>query len=112
MVLIDTHIWLWWMAESPQLSRKYHAALWNLSAPPLLSVISLWEVSLLLETSKIALSPTPKQWIAEATRSDAVELVQITVPIAQELLALPRTLPRDPADRIIAATARALNVPV
>jgi PIN domain nuclease of toxin-antitoxin system len=78
----------------------------------LLSVISLWEVSLLVETSKVALFPTPKKWMADATRSDTVKLIQITTTIAEELLSLPPGLPRDPADRIIAATARALNVPV
>src|SRR5438045_3656793 len=100
------------MGGSPQLSQKYRIALRRLSTPPLLSVISLWEVSLLVETSRVTLFPTSKKWIADATRSDAVQLVQITTAIAEELFGLPPTLPRDPADRIIAATARALNVPV
>ncbi len=112
MVLIDTHIWLWWIGGLPQLKEKYHRALRQLPSPPMLSVISLWEVSLLVETSKIGLAPTPKQWMARATRSDAVQLVQITTAVAEELLSLPPGLPRDPADRIITATARALHVPV
>lgn len=100
------------MADLPQLSSKYRKALRKLSSPPMLSVISLWEISLLVESSRVALFPTPKKWIAEATRPDAIELIQVTPAIAEELLALPPTLARDPADRIIAATARALHVPV
>lgn len=112
MVLLDTHVWLWWMGGLPQLKEKYHRALRQLPSPPMLSVISLWEVSLLVETAKIRLAPTPRQWMARATRSDAVQLVQVNLAVAEELLSLPSGMPRDPADRIIAATARALHVPV
>lgn len=112
MVLIDTHVWLWWMGGLPQLQQKYHRALRQLSSPPMLSVISLWEVSLLVETSKVDLAPNPHDWLARATRTDVVQLMQVNRAIAQQLLQLPRNLPQDPADRIIAATARALDVPV
>jgi PIN domain nuclease of toxin-antitoxin system len=112
VVLIDTHIWIWWMADLPQLSARYRKALGRLPSPPMLSVISLWEISVLVEQSRVALFPSPKTWISEATKPDAVQLVQITPEVAGELLALPPSLPRDPADRIIAATARALDLPV
>jgi PIN domain nuclease of toxin-antitoxin system len=112
VVLIDTHIWIWWLAGLPQLPAKYRRALNGLATPPLLSVISLWEASMLIARSRISVSPTPAQWLAEATRPDAVQLVQLNASIAEELLMLPRTLPRDPADQIIAASARALHVPV
>jgi PIN domain nuclease of toxin-antitoxin system len=72
----------------------------------------LWEISLLVEKSRVALFPSPQKWIAEAAQPDAVRLVQITPAIAEELVTLPPTLSRNPADRIIAATARALHVPV
>jgi PIN domain nuclease of toxin-antitoxin system len=100
------------MADLPQLNARYRRALQQLPSPPMLSVISLWEISLLVEKSRIALFPNPRKWIADATQPDAVRLVQITPLIAEELLALPSALSNDPADRIIAATARALHVPV
>ncbi len=112
MVLIDTHVWLWWMGGLPQLHQRYHRALRQLPSPPLLSVISLWEVSLLVETSKVDLAPNAREWLARATRADVVQLMQVNRAIAEQLLELPRNLSRDPADRIIAATARALDVPV
>lgn len=112
MVLIDTHVWIWWIAGSPRLSDKYRRALTGLQQPPLLSVISLWEVSLLIEAARIDPLPTPREWLARATRAELVRLVQIDSAIAVRLLELPRTLPRDPADRIIVATARTLQVPV
>lgn len=112
MVLIDTHAWIWWLNDSPQLRPRYRDALRGLPTPPFLSVISLWEVAVLVERGRLTLLPDPKKWIVEATQADAVRLVQIDSAIAEELLTLPRSMPRDPADRIIAATARALHVPV
>lgn len=112
MVLIDTHVWLWWVGGVGQLHRKYRDALQRLPAPPFLSVISLWEVSLLIELLRVDVLPNPQDWFARATRADRVQLAQIDRRVAQALFALPKTMPRDPADRIIAATARALDVPV
>jgi PIN domain nuclease of toxin-antitoxin system len=112
MVLLDTHIWIWWLSGLPQLDPKYRRALQRLSSPPFLSSISLWELSVLVEHSRVHLAPTAKEWLTEATQPDAVRLVQIDSAIAEELLSLPSTLPRDPADRIIVATARHLDVPL
>jgi PIN domain nuclease of toxin-antitoxin system len=112
VVLIDTHAWVWWIAGSPRLAEKYRRALLHLQEPPLLSVISLWEVSLLAQAGRIDLQPTPREWMTRATRAELVRLVQIDGAIAVQLLDLPRSLPRDPADRIITATARILQVPV
>lgn len=111
-MLIDTHIWIWWLLGLPKLKPKYHEALSHLPAPPLLSIVSLWEISLLIERSQVVLLPTPSLWIREATQPDAVRLVQIDAAITEQLLVLPRAVSRDPADRIIAATARARDVPV
>lgn len=112
MVLIDTHVWLWWVGSMDQLEPKYRNALARLPAPPFVSVISLWEVSLLIELSKVEVLPNPDDWFVRATRADRVQLAQIDRRVARELLALPKTMHRDPPDRIIAATARALDVPV
>jgi PIN domain nuclease of toxin-antitoxin system len=72
----------------------------------------LWELSVLVEHSRIHHAPNAKRWLAEATQPDVVRLVQIDSAIAEEFLSLPPTLPRDPADRIIVAMARHLDVPL
>lgn len=112
MVVLDTHVWIWWLSGLPQLSRKYRAALDRLSSPPFLSSISLWEFSMLVERSRVKLGVSAKTWLTEATQPDTVNLVQIDRAIARELLSLPPNLPRDPADRIIVATARHLDAPL
>ena len=110
--LIDTHVWLWWIARLPRLSPALLNALDEMEERPFLSVASLWELSLLVQTNRITLAPSAEEWLRLALHPGAIRLAQITPHVALELLALPSTFHRDPADRTIVATARALNVPV
>jgi PIN domain nuclease of toxin-antitoxin system len=110
--LIDTHIWIWWVGQIPRLPAKVLDALDGAGERPLLSVASLWELSLLVERGEVTLAPTAKQWLEGATHPKAIQLAQLTRAVALELLDLPASLHRDPADRIIVATARALDVPL
>jgi PIN domain nuclease of toxin-antitoxin system len=111
-VLIDTHVWIWWLTRLPQLSPRIISALDNMPERPLLSVASLWELSLLVEAERVELFPNPAVWLEEATHPDAVRLAQITRGVALELFEFPKEFRRDPADRLIIATARALNAPL
>ncbi|MBA3763136.1 MAG: type II toxin-antitoxin system VapC family toxin [Chthoniobacterales bacterium] len=110
--LIDTHIWIWWVSRNPKLPAKIIAVLDHTPDRPWLSVASLWELSNLVETGEIELAPSPRAWLEAATHPLTVELAQLTRAVALELLELPASLHRDPADRIIVATARALEVPL
>nr|MDQ3314980.1 PIN domain-containing protein [Verrucomicrobiota bacterium] len=69
-------------------------------------------LSNLVETGEIELAPSPRAWLEAATHPLTVELAQLTRAVALELLELPASPHRDPADRIIVATARALEVPL
>ncbi|HXM32187.1 MAG TPA: type II toxin-antitoxin system VapC family toxin [Chthoniobacterales bacterium] len=110
--LIDTHIWIWWMDRSPRLPPSLLATLDEAAERPLLSVASLWELSLLVECGELTLLPDAKKWLESACHPHTVQLAQLTPGVALELLELPRKFQRDPADRMIVATARALEVPV
>ncbi len=110
--LIDTHIWIWWISRSPKLPRKIIALLDHTADRPWLSVASLWEVSILVETGEVELAPSTRMWLEAATHPLTVQLAQLSRAVALELLELPASLHRDPADRIIVATARALEVPL
>jgi PIN domain nuclease of toxin-antitoxin system len=110
--LIDTHIWVWWIARNPKLPGKVLEALDNAVERPFLSVVSLWELSILVEMDQVELTPSPRQWLEVATHPRAVQIAQITPSVALELLDLPSSLQRDPADRMIVATARALDLPL
>lgn len=110
--LIDTHVWIWWLTRLARLESRIIAALDNAPERPLLSVASLWELSILVEAGAIQLLPNPAAWLEKAIHPETVRLAQITRAVAEELFRFPKKFPRDPADRIIVATARALDVPV
>ena len=109
--LIDTHVWIWWLTRLPRLRPKIISALDDASERPLLSVASLWELSILV-SGAVELRPSPSDWLEKAIHPETVRLAQITRAVAEELFRFPKKFPRDPAGRIIVATARAWDVPL
>ena len=59
--LLDTHVWLWWLLGDSRLSRDEIRFLDDLPSEnrPALSVISLWEVAMLVELGRVQLDPSP-----------------------------------------------------
>jgi len=106
MILIDTHVWVWWNAKQEQrLSRAAIDA--RLSAEMIgVSAISCWEVGNLIERDRLRLNMSASQWIHLALRPSKVCSLPTTASIA--VAAGTFTEPqihRDPADRLIVATA-------
>lgn len=112
--LLDTHVWIWWNMHPQKLSAKVRSLL---SAPNryealLLSAISPWEFSKLLEKERIGISCNPEEWIAEALDMSKLRLVPLTPTIAYRSTSLPQPFHEDTADQIIVATAREENATV
>jgi PIN domain nuclease of toxin-antitoxin system len=70
------------------------------------SDITLWEVATLYNLGRIELDLPLRDWLERATAPPLVRRLAITPAVAAEVAALPDTFHRDPADRIIVATAR------
>jgi len=109
--LLDTHIFLWWFSEAPRLSPKQKAVLKGASEaePVWVSDITLWEIATLISLQRIQLDLPLREWLERATASPLVQRQAITPAIAAEVAALPDSFHRDPADRIIVASARVLG---
>lgn len=112
--LLDTHAWLWWIGHDPRLRRSEVERLDGLPVGerPYLSDISLWEAAMLAEQRRITLSPSVGEWLEAAAHPRTVQVLPVTPAIAAETAALPVSFHRDPADRIIVATSRALELPL
>lgn len=107
MIVLDTHIWVWWVYNDPRLSEHYRARLHNAEDDGLgLSVISCWEVAKLVERHKLTLHCALEEWMETALNYPGIELLELTPRIAIESTRLPGEFHRDPADQIIVATAR------
>jgi PIN domain nuclease of toxin-antitoxin system len=113
VILLDTHIWIWWIGETNELSDKQRRIL-QVHAPAGLgvSIISCWEVAKLVELGRLALALSVEEWIEQALAYPEIHLLDLTPKIAVESTQLPGTFHRDPADQIIVATSRILNIPL
>lgn len=107
MIVLDTHIWVWWVHGDSQLSQAHQEKLQKNEAEGLgISIISCWEVAKLVEHGRLVLPVAVEEWIAQALSYPGVQLLDLTPRIAVESTQLPPPFHRDPADQIIVATAR------
>ncbi|HYO45187.1 MAG TPA: type II toxin-antitoxin system VapC family toxin [Gemmatimonadota bacterium] len=108
-ILLDTHVWLWIMEglEDP-LGKVASSAIIEASRQGnlLVSVISVWEIAMLETTGRIGLSMEIAEWIQRGLSAPGLRLANLTPEIAIESTRLPDWSGGDPADRILAATAR------
>ena len=107
MILLDTHIWVWWVHQDPRLAAA-HVQLLSQEEPIGLGVsaISCWEVAKLVELNRLTLPVALDLWTDRALAYPGIALLPLTPRIAIESTRLPGDFHRDPADQIIVATAR------
>jgi len=112
--ILDTHAWIWWVTGDRRLAKSVGAVLDDFPSDrrPVLCDISLWEVATLHEKGRIRFAIPLEEWLGAAAHPRTVRLVPITAAIAAEVAALPKTFHRDPADRLIVATCRAMKLPL
>lgn len=111
IVLLDTHIWFWWLMLPHLLSKPAKKILDN-SSELLVSVISCLEIATLVKKGRLTVSVDIEEWITEALKEERVVLAELTPRICVLSTNLPDFLHKDPADRILAATAKAHGVPL
>ena len=106
--LLDTHVLAWWVSGSGRLPARYSTPLSSASdqEPLAVSDISLWEIATLHRLGRIELRLPLREWLEHAVAPPLVRRIGISPAVATETAALPRDFPGDPADRILAATAR------
>jgi len=113
VIVLDTHIWVWWVHGDAQLPEPYRTYLQMHEAQGLgVSIISCWEVAKLMEYGRLTLPCPVAEWLDQALAYPGVRLLDLTPRIVVESTQLPGTFPRDPADQLIVATARVYNCPV
>jgi PIN domain nuclease of toxin-antitoxin system len=111
LVLLDTHAWVWLLTGSERLGPKARRAVQRSLAEGavLVSAISPWEVAMLVEKGRLVLDRDVGEWVQAALSLPGIRLEPISPEVAVASTRLPGTIHPDPADRIIAATARHLG---
>ncbi|MHB8809337.1 MAG: type II toxin-antitoxin system VapC family toxin [Desulfobulbaceae bacterium] len=111
MIVLDTHILLWWVSDPTLLSKPAKKAI-DAAAESNgvhVSSISSWEIALLVERRRLRLALDVRDWLYRCEALPFVTFVPVSNAIAVESVRL-RDFPHsDPADRIIAATAMSLG---
>ncbi len=112
LLLLDTHCWLWaQLGLAKQLLRRAVTAIRRAESSGRLrvSVISVWELGMLEQRCRISLPMDIRTWVRTALAQPGISLAQLTPEIAIESSHLPGGFDGDPADRILAATARVIG---
>jgi PIN domain nuclease of toxin-antitoxin system len=109
MIVLDTHSWIWWLSQpdrlSPRAARAIEAGLRK--GPVLASSISVWELYLLVARGRLALTMDTTRWVRQCELSEKIRFVPFDNDIARISVQLADSVPEDPADRMIVATALA-----
>jgi len=112
MIILDTHAWFFWVNDNiGQLSDKALEAIQSEETLGI-SVISCWEIAMLVQKGRLALTIDAADWIRHAEQLPAISFVPVNNQIAIKSTLLPEPLHKDPADRMIIATARHLACPL
>lgn len=110
MILLDTHAWIWWLSNPERLPAAAAARISEALREDAigLSAISVWELAMLVECGRLSMDRSVDAFVAQTEALPFVHLIDIDarIAVASVRIELPH---RDPADRIIAATARLLD---
>lgn len=113
MIILDTHIWIWWNQDSPKLTSFQKEIIDSSRTDGIgISTISLLEISRLVNRGRLVLPLPLNEWFSIALAEEGILLIPITPAIAIESYSLPGEFHKDPADRIIVAIARTYDCPL
>ena len=114
MIVLDTHAWIWWLANPDEISRAAREAIDRAMEKEevLISSISSWEIALLVRKGRLELTMPVEDWVARSEALPFIQFVPLDNRIALRSNHLPGEIHDDPADRIIIATALTLGAPL
>ena len=114
MIVLDTHILVWWLSRPAELSAKARRAINAavVDASVQVSAISILEIATLARRGRLQFSVPVETWLADVRLLPELRIAPVTADIAQLAGGFGDELPGDPADRIIVATALTLSAPL
>jgi len=104
-LLLDTHAFLWWITDDPQLSPKARELISDSHNTMYWSAASSWEVSIKYALGRLPLPETPEQFLPVELGKNRIESLSVIDAHAFQAGCLPRHH-RDPFDRMLVAQAQ------
>jgi PIN domain nuclease of toxin-antitoxin system len=114
MIVLDTHVWLWWLHDPAKLSPAADKLIQQeqVSGTLIISSISVWEVAVKVQSGKLVIPMDINRWYELARNYPATVIEPLSPVDAIASTQLPGAFHKDPADRIIISLARRLAVPL
>lgn len=115
MIVVDTHILVWWCDGDSKLSEAANSRIEKAlksGEDILVSSISAWEVAMLVSKKRLTLTMDVDNWLQTVSEIEPVKFVPVDNKVAVESTRLPGEFHKDPADRMIVALARTLSAPL
>lgn len=112
MIALDTHALVWWVAQPNRIPAKARRMIQDAikgSESIAVSSISVWEIAMLVERGRLVLTMNPDSWIAGVQSVPYLAFHPVDNTIALRSVRLEAFPHRDPADRMITATALGLG---
>ena len=110
-LLLDTHVWLWWLSEPERLPVTIHGALEDGGNELFLSVVSSWEIAIKYALGKLALPESPAAFVEARLLRDGLSTLSIEHRHALAVAELPFHH-HDPFDRLLIAQAQGESMPL
>ena len=116
MIVLDTHVLVWWVNNGDRLSDSAGATIKRElnrdTGQILISAISAWEIAMLVEKGRLVLTMDVSAWLKTVAEIESIRFAPIDQEIAVRSVHLPGSFHADPADRMIVALARHYSAPV
>ncbi len=109
--LLDTHAFLWWVIDSPELSQSARSVMGDSTNELYLSAASGWEIAIKTKLGRLEIAGDPEKLIPEQMVLNAISGLPVQMSHALHVFQLP-DLHRDPFDRILIAQARLEEIPI
>lgn len=108
MIVIDTHVWIWWVDRNPRLRPLVRDRL-EAESDVRVSAISLVEITTAVSAGRLSVQPNTRDWLEIARSIEQLRIEPLTVDGCLAAITLPGNFHRDPGDRLIVALARVLD---
>jgi PIN domain nuclease of toxin-antitoxin system len=111
VIVLDTHVVVWWVSGAARLSARAKRAIEQRlrEGPVVASAITAFEIVTAVRRGRLALGSPLEQWLSDLRALPELRFEPVSLEVAQIAGSFEDTTPGDPADRIIAATAKTLR---
>lgn len=110
-ILLDTHAFLWFVADDPRLSAQAREIICNQENQIFLSVVSGWEIAIKVKNGRLRLPADPQSYVVDRLAVLGIDVLLIQMSHALHVYKLPDHHP-DPFDRLLVAQCQLENLPI